>query len=139
MKMNVVVDDGCYMPVKAHEWDAGFDLRTPKEFMLYSDGDYEIINTGVHVEIPEGYCGFIKSKSGLNVKHDIICEGVVDCGFTGTIVVKLRNIGLRDYKFDKGDKFCQLVILPTPKLELELVKELKETERGASGFGSTGR
>ena len=84
--------------------------------------------------------GFIKSKSGLNVKHDLITDGVVDAGYTGSVVVKLYNLGGFDYKVDKGDKIAQLVILPCyiPD-ELTVVDRFKETDRGNNGFGSSGR
>lgn len=81
----------------------------------------------------------IKSKSGLNVKHGITSEGVIDSGYTGSIVVKLYNNSGRDYKVNAGDKISQLVILPIFAPELELVESLEETERGAGGFGSTGK
>lgn len=83
--------------------------------------------------------GFIKSKSGLNVNHDIVSEGVIDVGYTGSIRVKLYNHGGYDYKVNKGDKISQLVILPILTPDLELVDELESTERGEGGFGSTGK
>lgn len=57
-----------------------------------------VIDTGVHIDIPKGYVGFLKSKSGLNVKHDLTSEGVIDAGYTGSICVKLYNHGKTDYK-----------------------------------------
>lgn len=142
--MKVMLDKGAYMPVRAHEWDAGLDIRTPIPITIapatpYNGAGKAIIDTGVHVEIPKGYVGFIKSKSGLNVNNNITAEGVVDCGFTGSIVIKLYNHGSTEYHFSAGDKITQLVILPILNPELELVGELDDTERGASGFGSTGR
>ena len=142
--MKIKLDEGAYMPERAHEDDAGMDIRTPVPITIppatvnYGAGK-AIVNTGVHVEIPQGYVGFIKSKSGLNVKNNITAEGVVDSGFTGSIVVKLYNHGNTEYHFDKGDKITQLVILPIITPELELVDELSATDRGASGFGSTGK
>ena len=73
MKINVVLDDSAYMPEKAHEADAGFDLRTPSKVIIPAKQS-RIISTGVHVEIPNGYVGFLKSKSGLNVKSGILSE-----------------------------------------------------------------
>ncbi len=98
-----------------------------------------IIDTGVHVEIPEGYVGMLKSKSGLNVKQNILSEGVIDHGYTGTILVKLYNHGNRTVIFDRGDKITQLVIMPFLAAEFVHMDELAATERGNSGFGSTGR
>ena len=136
--MKVLLDKGAYMPERAHELDAGYDLRTPKDFTIYGATNITI-NTGVHIEIPKGYVGFLKSKSGLNVKYDITGEGVIDAGYTGSIVVKLYNNGRFMKQFNRGDKIIQLVILPIYTPELELTDSLGDTERGADGFGSTGR
>lgn len=84
----------------------------------------------------------LKSKSGLNVNNGIVSEGVIDSGYTGSIVVKLYNHGGYDYKVKAGDKISQLVILPilTPELEpVDSVEEFGKSERGSDGFGSTGR
>ena len=93
----------------------------------------------VHVELPEGTAGFLKSKSGLNTKHGITSEGVIDVGYTGSIVAKLYNHSGIDYKVNAGDKITQLVSVPILTPELELVESLGETERGNKGFGSTGK
>lgn len=152
--MKVVLDEGAYLPVSAHEEDAGYDLYTPCDLVVpgcslfrpIEDGDRvhiklgsSIVDTGVHVEIPKGYVGMIKSKSGLNVKHNITAEGVIDSGYTGSIKVKLYNHGSESYRFHRGDKITQLVILPILKPELEVVDSLEDTLRGDNGFGSTGK
>lgn len=136
--MKIVIDPGAYLPERAHDLDAGYDLRAPIRAYVpqYSSA---VIDTGVHVEIPEGYVGMLKSKSGLNVKHDITSEGVIDSGYTGSICVKLYNHGQNAYEVNKGDKVSQLVILPIITPALELVECLDSTERGDGGFGSTGR
>ena len=136
--MKVKLDAGAYLPERAHEADAGYDLRSPISDRLYA-GQAIVIDTGVHVAIPEGYAGFLKSKSGLNVKHDIVGEGVIDSGYTGSIRVKLYNHGTESYVINKGDKISQLVILPIATPQIELVGELEHTERGNNGFGSTGK
>lgn len=138
MKMKVRLNDNAYMPVRAHETDAGLDIRTPVAVDVPARGS-AIIDTGVAIEIPEGYAGFIKSKSGLNMKHNLVCEGVVDTGYTGTIRVKMYNLGDTDYHFEAGDKLTQLTVVRVSLEDCELVDELDDTERGAGGFGSTGR
>lgn len=138
MKLKVKLDDGAYLPERAHEADAGYDIKSPIKTRLYA-GQSVSIDTGVHVQIPKGYAGFLKSKSGLNVKHDIVGEGVIDSGYTGSIRAKLYNHGEESYMIEKGDKISQLVILPIETPEIELVNDLKDTERGDNGFGSTGR
>lgn len=150
--MKIMLDEGAILPTRAHDTDAGLDLYAPRDvavpgskarvdlgFCTVTDIGYATIDTGVHVEIPKGYVGFIKSKSGLNVKHGLTAEGVIDSGYTGSIVVKLYNHTSKPYYFRDGDKIAQLVLLPIITPELELVYELEDTERGDGGFGSTGR
>ena len=136
--MNIILDNGAFKPEFAHKTDAGADLRSPVEAVVPAHGSV-VIDTGVHVEIPEGYTIFLKSKSGLNVKHNLIGEGVVDSGFSGSIRVKLYNLGDTDYQILRGDKIIQMVILPCGYTEFVLVDSFKESERGNGGFGSTGR
>lgn len=135
--MKVMLDPGAKMPTRAHEYDAGYDLYSTETRVIYA-GSSTTIDTGVHVEIPPYYVGMIKSKSGLNVKQDLVAEGVIDSGYTGSIVVKLYNHGTVTRMIEKGQKIAQLVILPIVTPELELVDKLKDTERGNKGFGSSG-
>ena len=136
--MKVKLDKYAKMPTRAHETDAGLDLYSPIDAIVPALGS-RCIDTGVHIELPINTTGFIKSKSGLNVKHDITSEGVIDVGYTGSIVVKLYNHSSFNYKVKRGDKISQLVVLPILTPLLEEVDELEETERGNGGFGSTGR
>ena len=138
MKLSVVLDEGAIMPTRAHEDDAGLDLYS-HENQIVSAKEAGYFDTGVHIEIPKGFVGMLKSKSGLNVRFGIVSEGVIDAGYTGSIVVKLYNHSGYDYKVKRGDKISQLVILPIITPELEEVKELEQTSRGSGGFGSTGR
>jgi dUTP pyrophosphatase len=90
--------------------------------------------------IPNGFFGKLESRSGLNVRQSIVSlGGVIDSGYTGSIVAKLYNLGATDYVFQRGDKIVQLVIQPCENFSLEQVDELEDTERGCNGFGSTGR
>lgn len=138
MEIKVMLDENAFMPEKAHKEDAGFDLRTPKYVFLPALGSVTI-DTGVHVEIPEGYVGMLKSKSGLNVKNGILSEGVIDAGYTGSIVAKLYNHSKEVKRFEKGDKITQLVILPIPNIDMVEVDEIVGGERADNGFGSTGK
>ena len=136
--MKYSLDPGAFAPERAHAADAGMDLRTPEGGVIPAGGTLTV-NTGVHVQIPEGYAGLLVAKSGLNVKHDILSTGLIDSGYTGAIVVKLYNHGKEDYVFQPGDKITQLVLIPVAAFELEQTGTLDETERGAGGFGSTGK
>lgn len=153
--MKIMLDEGAKCPTRAHENDAGLDLYARETITIYPYGEAEYdaitrrsrklpnhasFDTGVHMEIPRGWYGKIESKSGLNVEYNIVsCGGVVDCGYTGSIVVKLYNLGTEPYTFHKGDKIAQIVIQPYLAPELEIVDELGETERGQQGFGSSGK
>lgn len=136
--MKVTLDNGAKMPTKAHAADAGFDIFARNGEIVRAHGS-AVFDTGVHIEIPFGYVGFLKSKSGLNVKHGITGEGVIDSGYTGSICVKLYNNSHNDYIVENGDKISQLVILPISTETLELADSLTETERGNNGFGSSGK
>ncbi len=138
MKLKVVLDTGAYMPTRAHKADAGYDLYSRETATIFPNS-CGAFDTGVHMEIPEGYVGFLKSKSGLNVKHGIQSEGVIDSGYTGSICVKLYNHGTRAIRIHEGQKISQIVLLPIITPDLELANSLDETERGDNGFGSSGK
>lgn len=136
--INIQLDERALMPTRGHAWDAGLDIMTPVYFVLPA-GESVTIDTGVHVEIPQGYVGFLKSKSGLNILHEITSDGTIDAGYTGSIKVKLYNHGNYAYSFQYGDKISQLVILPIETPVPKLVDRIRGSERGDNGFGSTGR
>lgn len=136
--MEIMLDNGAYMPSRGHGTDAGLDLRTPKAVTVPAYGSV-IVDTGVHVALPQGCAGLLVSKSGLNVRHDITSTGLIDEGYTGSIVVKLYNHGGGDYQLAAGDKITQLVVIPLVRESLEQVSAFNATERGDNGFGSTGR
>lgn len=153
--MKIMLDKGAIMPTRAHHTDAGLDLYA-RESKIVPAGGSSVFDTGVHIELKRteiygkenvyglgvkisfGVVGFLKSKSGMNVKHNITSDGVIDMGYTGSIVVKLYNHGKEDYYVNAGDKISQLVILPILTPSLEVVDNLEDTERGDNGFGSTG-
>lgn len=139
--MKVMLDPGAFEPTRAHTYDAGLDLYAREDKVVPARGS-AIFDTGVHIELPHYpyiTAGLLKSKSGLNVKHDLTSDGVIDVDYTGSICVKLYNHGDTDYHVKRGDKISQLVIVPVFIGYLELVDHLDETERGNNGFGSTGR
>jgi dUTP pyrophosphatase len=133
-----MLDSGAILPTRAHPQDAGLDLYSRGEVIILP-GESAVFDTGVHVELPPGTFGKLESKSGLNVKYSVVsCGGVIDCGYTGSIAVKLYNLGDKPYMVRKGQKIVQMVIIPCMKPDLEVVEELEETERGEKGFGSSG-
>lgn len=138
MKMKYKLDKDAFRPEKAHKEDAGWDLKAPEGFIVEA-GDSILIDTGIHIAIPAGYVGMLKTKSSLNAKG-LSTEGVIDSGYTGSIRVKIYNHSRYfNHSFDRGDKLTQLVIIPICTEGMEEVDELEKTERGNGGFGSTGR
>ena len=153
--MKIKLDEGARMPTRSHATDAGLDLYAMHDKLIYPTGLTsvdaitgewwkipcgETIDTGVHIALEPGTYGKIESRSGLNaVQHIVSCGGVIDEGYTGSIRVVLYNFGREPYMVRQGDKIAQLVIMPYLAPMLVQVDELEETERGANGFGSSGR
>ena len=135
--MKIKLEPFAIAPTRAHPTDAGLDIYSPIDIWVYANSRV-IIDTGVHVQIPEGHFGLITSKSGLMAKG-ITCRGTIDCGYTGTIKAVIYNDGKEGYEIRKGQKCTQLVIVPCLTPEIEIVEELEDTERGENGFGSSGR
>lgn len=138
MYLKVKLDPGAYYPERAHKTDAGLDLRSPINKVIEPNGK-AVIDTGVHVAIPEGCVGLLTSKSGLMAKNGLTSRGTIDVGYTGSIRVVLFNHSDEHFVVCEGDKISQLCILPALYPEIEYVSDLEETERGEGGFGSTGR
>lgn len=136
--MKIKLDKGAFIPVRAHGTDAGADLRSPIDAIVPARGS-RVIDTGVHIQLPHGYVGMLKSRSGLNAGFGITSEGVIDEGYTGAIKVKLYNHGDEPYKIERYDKITQLVIVPCEYVDFDVVDELDDSERGDGGFGSTGK
>lgn len=137
-ELRVRLDKGAYLPQRAHDTDGGLDIRTPVDAYVRSGGS-TVIDTGVHIQLPPGTVGMLKSKSGLNTKDGIVSEGVIDEGYTGTILVKLYNHGTEAKQFRRGDKITQLVVLPVLYPRVEQAEEIQGGPRGDNGYGSTGR
>ena len=135
--MKIKLDEGAKVS-RAHSADAGLDLyaRVTQKIPAHKS---RVFDTGVHVELPKGTAGVLISKSGLNTIHGLTSTGLIDEGYTGSIVVKLYNNSDTDYTVNKGDKISQLVIVPILTPVLEIVDEIEETERGENVFGSSGR
>lgn len=136
--MKVVLDPGAYAPTRAHDTDAGLDIRSREEVTIHP-GTRAIVATGTHVQLPPRTCGLLVSKSGLNLAWGIVSTGLIDEGYTGEIMVALDNHGTLPYTIHPGDKVTQLVVIPCNYVDVELVEEIDGGPRGDAGFGSTGR
>ena len=136
--LKVQLDEYALMPVRAHRTDAGADILAPQGFLLPARSS-AVVHTGVHVELPPRTVGMLKSRSGRNLFHDIVGEGVIDEGFSNEILVKLYNLGDSPYQFNRGDRIIQLVVMPVTYPDIVQVDEIWHGERGDAGYGSTGR
>jgi dUTP pyrophosphatase len=140
MQINTSVDDYKCVPVRAHFNDAGADLVS-KESKTVTPGEQYMFDTGVRMEIPSGFAGFIFNRSsqgkiGITIPNSV---GVIDSQYRGNLKVILRNDGKESYKVEAfKTKIAQLVILPVALATFNLVDALDETQRGSGGFGSTG-
>lgn len=127
------------IPSYAKEGDAGMDLTVT----TINDEAYQVTyGFGISVEIPEGYVGLVFPRSSIR-KTDLVLSnsvGVIDSGYRGELMAVFKKLaGTVSTKYYVGERAAQLVIIPYPKIEFEEVKELSDTERGAGGFGSTGK
>ncbi len=128
------------VPSKAHPTDAGFDLVTPEEICVWPRS-LQPVNTFVRIQLEPGYEAQIRSRSGLAMKKNLFVlnsPGTIDGQYTGHIVVLLYNLGSKKVVLNKGDKIAQMVIQKLPDVQLTSGSIVIETERGESGFGSTG-
>lgn len=125
-------------PTRATDGSAGFDLYATDNHDVWPGARVKI-PTGVQMDIPEGYAGFIWPRSGMAVKHGFdILAGLIDSDFRGEIMVAGINHGDRMIEIRRGDRIAQIVFSPVLTLA-KMVDHIEgETERGSGGFGSTG-
>jgi dUTP pyrophosphatase len=129
-----------FLPVYAKPGDAGADLRSTEELTVPARGRI-LVRTGVSIALPDGYVGLVHPRSGLAAKHGITvlnAPGTVDAGYRGEIMVTLQNHSDEDFKIEKADRIAQLVIQKVEKARFIRVDELPGSERGETGFGSSG-
>jgi dUTP pyrophosphatase len=128
------------MPDRAYEGDAGLDLAACERHEL-GPGERAVVGTGLAVEIPAGYAGFVQPRSGLAAKHGITIlnsPGLVDSGYRGEVRIILLNTDQTEtFVVEPGMRIAQLVVQAVEAVELDEVGELAESERGARGFGSS--
>lgn len=132
------VDNAAYLPKRANTTDAGADLRSTEKLEIYP-GETKLIDSGVAVKIPQGYGGFVFNRSGQGLKGIIVVNGVgvIDSDYRGNIKIPLKNISENIYKIEVGDRIAQLVLMPV--ILCNFIDSWNDTERGAGGFGSTGK
>lgn len=132
---------GVGLPVYAKPGDAGADLRSA-ESLVIGPGCRTTVKCGFAIEVPEGFCGLVIPRSGLASKYGITvlnAPGLIDSGYRGEICVVLLNTDKhKAFEISQGDRIAQLSIIEVPHVEFEAVDELDDTQRGSSGFGSSG-
>lgn len=134
--------DDAVLPSRAYEGDAGLDLAACEEAVL-EPGGRAVVGTGLALEIPAGYAGFVQPRSGLAARHGISvvnAPGLIDSGYRGEIRVVLLNTDAHDsFVVTPGMRIAQLVIAPVATVDVREVQELATSGRGERGFGSSAR
>lgn len=127
------------IPQYQHPTDACFDLHSQQTVMIWP-GQYKTVGTGIAYEIPEGYVGNIRPRSGLASKFAVRANssGVIDSGYRGEVMCTLINLGDQLFTINKGDRIAQMMIHKVEHIEFETTEDLSNTQRGAGGHGSTG-
>ena len=136
----VLLNNDAKIPQKQHDSDIGYDIYSVKNCNI-TPKKVTKVKTGVAIELPEKYGGFILPRSGLASNHSITSinsPGLVDPGYTGELILPLFNHSDENYKLEKGERFAQLVIINVENITFNSVSQLKKTERSNKGFGSTG-
>ncbi|WP_417249569.1 dUTP diphosphatase [Celeribacter sp.] len=150
IKIEYTADADRALPLPAYETPlaAGADLRANlaeadrAAGLTLGAGERGLVPTGFRMEIPEGYEVQIRPRSGLALKHGISLPntpGTIDADYRGPVGVILINLSDRPFTIAHGDRIAQMVVAPVLQARFVLADELSETERGAGGFGSTGR
>ena len=143
MRVNIINKSNNALPAYETASSAGMDLRAfVDDDVLLKPFERKLIPTGLYIELPEGYEAQIRPRSGLAIKSGITVlnsPGTIDADYRGEIKVILINLSQEDFTIKSGDRICQMVIAKHEKAEFVEVDEISETERGAGGFGHTGK
>ncbi len=126
------------LPTRAHPEDAGLDLYALEDVVIPA-GAGRRVRTGIALAIPAGHVGIVADRSSLAQKGLKTAGGVIDAGYRGEVQVILWNLHAEDQKVARGDRMAQMLILPVATPAVRAVESLDGTQRGAGGFGSTGR
>ena len=140
----VRLDPDLPVPAYARAGDAGADLVAREDVILAAGGGRAMVPTGVAVAIPDGHAGLVLPRSGLAMRHGVTvlnAPGLVDAGYRGELNVVLVNTDpTDDYAVRRGDRIAQLVVVAVEQVAVQVVEdELPASERGAGGFGHSGR
>lgn len=135
-----IVNENAKVPSYAHDGDAGLDLSITEDVSL-RPFERKVIGVGLAFAIPKGHVGLLFPRSGLATKKGVMlsnCVAVIDSGYRGEVGASLLNVSDKTVRLERGERVCQMVIVPFESCTLERRDELDDTERGTDGFGSTG-
>lgn len=142
MKVKIINKSDLNLPKYETMGSAGMDLlANVDEPVILKPMERMLVPTGLFIEIPEGYEGQVRPRSGLAIKHGITlinCVGTIDSDYRGELCIPMVNLGTDEFEIKKGDRVAQLVICQYKTVELVEVEEITDSERGEGGFGSTG-
>lgn len=141
MKVRIVNHSGLALPEYKTKGSAGMDLCCAEDTVTLKPLERALVSTGLFMEIPLGYEGQVRPRSGLSIKHGISlinCTGTIDSDYRGEVKIPVVNLSNNPYTIHKGDRIAQIIFAQVEQAELVEVESISETDRGHGGFGSTG-
>lgn len=138
----IKLDEGAQVPTYAHESDAAADLYAADDMTIPAHSISNMVRTGVHIALPEGWAAIIIPRSSIGAKTGLRLsnsQGLIDTQYRGPLGVIYDNISDSDYEIKKGDRIAQLYMMPVHRFKVKVVDTLEDTDRGQGGFGSTGK
>ena len=142
IELPITLDEGAKEPTYAHESDAAADLYAREDQVIPAHSYSNMINTGVHIQLPEGWVGYILPRSSIGAKTPLRLSnsiGVIDSDYRGFLGVIYDNTSDSDYTVHAGDRIAQLLIMPSYRFQAQIVDTLDDSDRGEAGYGSTGK
>ena len=140
--LNMTLEDGAHEPTYAHDSDAAADLYAKEDMVLPAHSTSNLVNTGVHIQLPSRWMAMIVPRSSIGLKTGLRLSnsvGIIDEQYLGSLGVIYDNISDSDYTIHAGDRIAQLLIFPSYHFRANIVDNLTPTERGEGGYGSTGK
>lgn len=142
IELPIQLEEGAKSPTYAHKTDAAADLYALEGTVIRAHSLSNLINTGVHIGLPEGWMAMIFPRSSIGAKTGLRLSnsvGIIDSEYRGPLGVLYDNISDSDYTINAGDRIAQLIIMPNYHFKEQIVDHLTKTERGQGGFGSSGK
>ena len=142
INLPIQLEEGAQMPTYAHDTDAAADLYAADTIVLPAHSTSNMIRTGVHIALPEGWMAMIFPRSSIGAKTGLRLSnsaGIIDSGYRGALGILYDNISDSDYTINVGDRIAQLLVMPSYHFRAKVVDTLDDTDRGQGGFGSSGK